>query len=320
MAGADTVDINGIGTRESVIGDGSPVLMVHGWGGRLELLEPLALRLSRLGYKCFMLDLPGFGESAEPPTPFTIFDYANFCLGYLDLRQLERVNYFGHSLGGRIGLILGAEHGDRLRNLALSNSAGLKPKAALETRMRQTVYKYIRASLESIGAESAAARLREHYSRRFASEDYLAASPVMRRTLVNIVNLDLLEYAARVAVPAILIWGDADQETPLWMGLEARGRHSRRRLDRPRGRRALCLPRFPGQNSQHHGRAIPRRLARQTRIAARLAFAPIRIHFIIPLCGLARIVDVRFSARPIGRRLAARRLDENLPAGALLPD
>ena len=40
----------------------------------------------------------------------------------------------------------------------------------------------------------------------------------MRQTLINIVNQDLLDYARRVAVPTILIWGDADQDTPLWMG------------------------------------------------------------------------------------------------------
>ena len=54
-----------------------------------------------------MLDLPGFGKSAEPPGAFTIFDFATFCLAYLDHHALSSVHYFGHSMGGRIGLILG---------------------------------------------------------------------------------------------------------------------------------------------------------------------------------------------------------------------
>ncbi|MCY3834042.1 MAG: alpha/beta hydrolase [Chloroflexi bacterium] len=218
MAEVGKVVIDGIEIRELVIGDGAPVLMVHGWGARIELLEPLALRLSRLGHRCYMIDLPGFGESAEPPAPFTIFDYAAFCIAYLDKRQLASVNYFGHSLGGRIGLILGSDYCERLRNLALSNSAGLKAAAALHTRMRQSFYKSIRRSLAGMGAKSAADGLRALYNRRFASDDYRAASPVMRKTLVNIVNQDLLEQAGRVAIPTILIWGDADRETPLWMG------------------------------------------------------------------------------------------------------
>ena len=212
------VEINGIRIRESVIGDGAPVLMIHGWGASIELLAPLAIRLQRLGYSCYALDLPGFGESDEPREPFTIFDYAAFCLAYLDHHQLGEINYFGHSLGGRIGLILGSDHSDRIRKLALSNSAGLKTKAPLGARLRLRAYQVARRNLARFGAKSASESLREKYSRRFGSDDYRNASPIMRQTLINVVNEDLQKYANRVAVPTILLWGDEDEETPLWMG------------------------------------------------------------------------------------------------------
>ena len=69
--------INDIEIREKIVGEGAPILMAHGWGASFDLLEPLAQRLSRLGYQCFMFDLPGFGESGEPKQPFTIYDYAD---------------------------------------------------------------------------------------------------------------------------------------------------------------------------------------------------------------------------------------------------
>lgn len=218
MVRSGEVAINGIKVREFIIGDGAPVLLVHGWGASIELLAPLAMRLSRLGYRCYVFDLPGFGESDEPPAPFTIFDYAAFCLAYLDQHQLGEINCFGHSLGGRIGLILASDQSDRIRRLVLSNSAGIKTEAPLHSRLRLRVYKSTRRNLERVGAKSASASLREIYSRRFGSDDYLKASPIMRRTLVNVVNQDLLDYAKRVAIPTILIWGDEDEDTPLWMG------------------------------------------------------------------------------------------------------
>jgi len=218
MVDSSKVVINGIRIRTSIVGDGAPILMVHGWGASIEFLNPLAQRLSRLGYQCHLIDLPGFGESAEPPEPFSIFDYAAFCLAYLDHRQLSHVHYFGHSLGGRIGLILASDHSDRIRKLVLSNSAGIKTEAALYTRLRLSAYKSLRRSLENIGAKSTAEGLRELYTRRFGSDDYQQASPVMRQTLINVVNQDLLDYAKRVSRPTILIWGDEDGETPLWMG------------------------------------------------------------------------------------------------------
>ena len=212
------VVIDGIRIREAVIGDGAPILMIHGWGASVELLAPLSLRLSRLGYRCHQIDLPGFGDSDEPTEPFSIFDYASICLAYLDHQGLSEVHYFGHSLGGRIGLILGSDHSDRIRQMALSNSAGIKIEAAMRTRLRLSAYRSLRRSLETIGAKSAANLLRAGYNRRFGSEDYRNASPVLRQTLIHIVNQDLLDHAKRVSVPTILIWGDEDQETPLWMG------------------------------------------------------------------------------------------------------
>lgn len=200
------------------MGAGAPVLMIHGWGASIELLQPLADRLSRLGYQCHLFDLPGFGESAEPPAPFSIFDYAAFCLAYLDRQQLSDVHCFGHSLGGRIGLILGSDHSSRIRNLVLSNCAGIKIEAALHTRLRLDAYRSLRRGLERLGARAAAASLRGIYNQRFGSDDYQRASPVMRQTLINIVNEDLLDKAKRIAIPTILFWGDNDQETPLWMG------------------------------------------------------------------------------------------------------
>ena len=146
MEQSGKVIINGISIRESIVGDGAPVLMIHGWGANIELLAPLALPLSRLGYRCHMIDLPGFGESEVPPQPYSIFDYAALCADYLDNHRLSQVNYFGHSLGGRIGLILASDCSARIRKLVLSNSAGIKSEATFPARIRLSAYQSARRS------------------------------------------------------------------------------------------------------------------------------------------------------------------------------
>ena len=200
------------------MGEGAPLLLVHGWGASIELLQPLALRLSRLGYRCHMLDLPGFGDSDEPAEPFTVSDYAAFCLAYLDHHSLSDVHYFGHSLGGRIGLVLASDFGERIKSMALSNSAGVKlsPRSIAESASIFT--SPCATALDALGAKATAQQLRKIYAERYGSTDFQNATPVMRQTLINVVNQDLLAHAARVAAPTILIWGDQDQETPLWMG------------------------------------------------------------------------------------------------------
>ncbi|MCY3574868.1 MAG: alpha/beta hydrolase [Chloroflexi bacterium] len=210
--------IDSIEIRQAVIGEGAPLLMAHGWGASIETLFPLADRLSRQGYRCAMADLPGFGESAEPPQAWAVRDYVEFCLAFLDSLGWARAHYFGHSLGGRIGLMLTADYPQRVHKMTLSNSAGIKVEPSIGQRIRLAAYRRARGGLTKIGANASAESLRRLYNQRFGSADYLQASPIMRGTLVTIVNQDLLAYARRAAAPTVLIWGDADEETPLWMG------------------------------------------------------------------------------------------------------
>ena len=210
--------IAGIAINEKIQGDGKPILMLHGWGANIELLQALADKLVNLGYKTYRLDLPGFGESDEPPVPYTVFDYAKFCVQYLDTHNLDKVYLFGHSFGGRLGLILGSDYADRIHAMALSDSAGIKTKSPLHQQLRLKTYQSIRDGLYSVGAKSIADSLRETYNKRYGSTDFQQVSGVMRQTFVNVVNQDLLDYAKRVRVPTILIWGDNDHDTPLWQG------------------------------------------------------------------------------------------------------
>jgi pimeloyl-ACP methyl ester carboxylesterase len=212
------IRIGDLSINEAVIGEGLPVLMLHGWGVNIELLWPLGSRLAPLGYRVWMLDLPGFGESSEPDSPWLVTDYAQFVLNYLDHHQLDRVHLFGHSFGGRLGLILGAEHPERIDRMVLANSAGIRAPMPFPTQVRLSTYKAVRDGLKKVGLGALSEQLRKAYNARYASTDFLATSGVMRQTFVNVVNQDLRDYAARVKPSTLLLWGDQDADTPLWQG------------------------------------------------------------------------------------------------------
>ena len=198
MAESNKITVNGIETNQLIQGEGQPLLMLHGWGANMKLLQPLADKLVPFGYKIYMLDLPGFGDSADPPEPYTVFDYANFCIQYLDHHKLDKVYLFGHSFGGRLGLILGSEYANRIQKMALSDSAGIKTEAPLPARLKLKTYQSIRKGLYSVGAKSLADNLREYYNKRYGSTDFQQVSGVMRQTFINVVNQGLLDYAKRV--------------------------------------------------------------------------------------------------------------------------
>lgn len=212
------ITIDNFTINQGIAGEGKPLLLLHGWGANLTLVLPLAEALMRHDYRCYALDMPGFGESDEPPQAWTIFDYANFVIQYLDYHQLQQVYLFGHSFGGRLGLILGAEHSHRLIKMALSDAAGIREAPPLWFKIRLNTYKKIRDTMNAVGLKSLAEDLRQQYNKRYGSTDFQAVSGVMRQTFVNVVNQDLLEYAAHVKVSTLLFWGDKDEDTPLWMG------------------------------------------------------------------------------------------------------
>ena len=61
-------------------------------------------------------------------------------------------------------------------------------------------------------------KYQEPLRKLFGSEDYKAISGVLRASFVKIVNEDLTPYLKHIEVPTLLIWGDQDDATPLWMG------------------------------------------------------------------------------------------------------
>jgi len=210
--------IAGVQIAQTILGEGVPIVMLHGWGANMQLMTPLAQRLAPLGYRIYMLDFPGFGQSQTPPVAWSVSDYTNFIVNFFDHHALEKVHLFGHSFGGRISLVLGAEHPERILKMALADSAGVRPKPSTQGQFRLKIYRFALNTLKRIGMSAQADQLREWYSERYGSADYKAVRGIMRETFVKVVNEDLLPYAARIQPSTLLLWGYQDQDTPLWMG------------------------------------------------------------------------------------------------------
>ncbi len=201
----------------AVLGDGQPVVALHGWGGAIRSFWPVAEQLAPRGYQVHVLDLPGFGSSDLPPRPWDVTDYSRFVLSYLDTAGLARVNLIGHSFGGRIGLVLAADHPERVRKMVLASSAGIPTAPTLWQRVRSTGARAARITLDGLGMTDLRAWLQRRYNQRYASQDYLTAG-ALQETFVRVIRDDLSPYARRVQAPTLLIWGDQDADTPLWQG------------------------------------------------------------------------------------------------------
>jgi pimeloyl-ACP methyl ester carboxylesterase len=205
------VDINGIRTRWRQAGSGLPVLILHGWGARIEAVDPIIRALSpRLAV--YAVDLPGFGESGLPPQTWGGGDYAEWTRALLDHLGLERASLVGHSHGGRTAIHLAARHPERVDKLILVDAAGIRPKRGLRYYRRVGLAKTAKHAARFLGPPGRA--LHKRVFARTASSDYANAGP-LRPTFVKLVNEDVTPLLSQIRASTLLIWGDQDTATPL---------------------------------------------------------------------------------------------------------
>jgi pimeloyl-ACP methyl ester carboxylesterase len=208
---AQFIDVHGLRTRYLVRGAGAPVLVLHGWGASIEAVYPILTGLAPVA-TVYALDLPGFGQSEQPPSPWGVEDYQEFLAAFMVALAIESPTIVGHSNGGRIAIRMAATEPERAARLVLVDSAGIRPKRTLRWYRRVALAKLGKYAARLLGRPGE--RLRALLVGRAGSADYLAAG-AMRPTLVRLVNADLRPFMPQIAVPTLLVWGSDDTDTPL---------------------------------------------------------------------------------------------------------
>lgn len=184
------------------------VLLLHGWGGSLNSFRGLENFLVQNNYSVINLDFPGFGNSDLPGDDFTLDDYEKIIVEMLEYLHLEKVNVVAHSFGGRVALLL-ASSTNYVDKLVLVDSAGIKPKFSITKFFRQKRYKFLKF-LAKKGI------IKRDLS-NFGSEDYRALPDQLKPVFVRIVSRDLTECLGKIKCPTLIIWGEKDTSTPLYM-------------------------------------------------------------------------------------------------------
>lgn len=128
-AGDGFLHVAGRRIRHRVLGrGGDAVVLVHGFGGRLENWAANQAALATGGRTVAALDLPGHGESDVEVGSGSLDELASVLLGYLDATGLGRVHLVGHSMGAAVCLVAADRDPVRVRSLVLVGPAGLGQK------------------------------------------------------------------------------------------------------------------------------------------------------------------------------------------------
>ncbi|MBN2253872.1 MAG: alpha/beta hydrolase, partial [Kosmotogaceae bacterium] len=106
-----------------ILGEGKPILMIHGFPGSHVEFQELAELLSA-NRRIYIIDLPGFGLStASNKGDYSVKGYADLTADLMDLLNIEKADIIGHSLGGEIALNIAYYYPERIESLVLIDAS-----------------------------------------------------------------------------------------------------------------------------------------------------------------------------------------------------
>jgi pimeloyl-ACP methyl ester carboxylesterase len=203
------------------MGNGPPVVLLHGglsdsreWRRQLEDLSDQ--------FTVVAWDAPGCGGSSDPDDDFRLPGYADVLASFVDALELERPHVVGLSFGAALALELYRQHPQLPASLILASAyagwVGSLPPETVEERLRDVLRQadlspdeVVAEWLPSLFAGSPPAAIVEEVA-AIMREFHPAGLRVMAHALAE---ADLRDVLPRIDVPTLLLYGDADQRSPL---------------------------------------------------------------------------------------------------------
>ena len=214
--------LSGVNMHYELTGAGEKrVVLLHGWGCSAELMKPVADALGK-DMTVLSVDFPAHGKSSQPPEPWGVPEFAACLKALLTKLNFLPCSVIAHSFGGRVTIELASAEPNMFDRIILTGAAGIRKQADEKASQRTSAYKRLKGMVEASRKLHIFGDLPDKWQealiQKYGSKDYAALSPDMRRTFVKVVNYDQSEKLSAIRNSTLLVWGDKDTETPLWMG------------------------------------------------------------------------------------------------------
>jgi pimeloyl-ACP methyl ester carboxylesterase len=221
-----------VGTRVNYVemGEGAPVVLVHGLSGAWQNWLENIPRFART-HRVVAMDLPGFGASPMPPWEISIPAYGRFVRDFCERLGIGRCSVIGNSMGGFIATELAISEPERVDELVLVSAAGItwararrEPAEMLGRVGRAAAPLALRLQLSGIRRP----RLRQRafqgvfhdpnsLGREVLWENIVPAwqSPGYFDAMTNLVGYDIRDRLEEIGVPTLIVWGRNDRVVPV---------------------------------------------------------------------------------------------------------
>jgi pimeloyl-ACP methyl ester carboxylesterase len=201
-------------------GQGKPLVLVHGLGGKAENWAPQMPSFIRHGFRVYAPDLLGFGRSDQPDVDYSIALQAEVLNQFFDSQHIARADLGGWSMGGWVALKFTLAHPERVRRVFVEDSAGVDFRPDFDpalfhprtTEQAERLLALLTPQAAIIPRFVARDMIREMRPTRWVVDRALKSMQAGG----DILNGKLHDVQA----PILIVWGKQDVLVPLFCGEE----------------------------------------------------------------------------------------------------
>lgn len=202
--------INEGGFNYLEIGEGQPIIILHGLMGGLSNFQGVIDYFPLKGYKVIIPELPIYDL---PLKKTTVKQFAEFLLSFLEFKGLKDVVLLGNSLGGHIGLVFTKNYADYVKGLVLTGSSGLYENSMGETYPKRGNYDYIKQKSEEVfyDPKVATKEIVDEVFETVNDRNKLIKTLAIAKSAIR---HNMAQDLPNMPTNTCLIWGKNDEVTP----------------------------------------------------------------------------------------------------------
>lgn len=198
------------------IGEGTPMIILHGLMGGLSNFDNVAQFFPEKGYKVIIPELPLF---ELPLLTTNVNSFAKYLKDFIAHKKLDKVILLGNSLGGHIGLLYTKQYPENVKALVITGSSGLYESAMGESYPKRGDRNYIKTKTENVFYDPAIA------TKELVDEVFETVNDRVKliRTLAiakSAIRHNMGKDLPKMNTPTCIIWGENDSVTPPEVGEE----------------------------------------------------------------------------------------------------
>lgn len=192
------------------VGEGKPIIILHGLMGGLSNFEGVTKHFSNQGYRILIPELPIY---TMPLLKTTVKNFAKFLQDFITFKDLKDVILLGNSLGGHIGLLHTKLYPENTTGLVITGSSGLYESAMGDGYPKRGDYEFIKKKSQDVFYDPAVAtkEIVDEVFETINDRNKLVKTLAIAKSAIR---HNMAKDLPKMDTPTCIIWGKQDSVTP----------------------------------------------------------------------------------------------------------